>query len=82
MDLTTVFVEEAKRAGHSTRRSRRVDQGVEIFLGKAKSMIEVGNPHQCLDSVYSAVETYMKHKMDQYLEEKEEHLNRAEEELW
>lgn len=34
---------------------------------------------KCLDSVHSSVVGYMKQKMDQYLEEKEEDFNRAEE---
>jgi hypothetical protein len=41
MDLTKAFVEEATKAGYCTRSNKKTDQSVEMFLSKAKNMIEV-----------------------------------------
>lgn len=41
MDLTKTFVEEVKKAGYSTGRTKRTDPGIGLFLGKVKSITEV-----------------------------------------
>lgn len=75
MDLTSSFFEESRRQGFSQVEHLEMDKGLEIYIRSAQRTFD------SLVMVETDIKKYISCKSDQYLEEKEEYLNQAEEEF-
>ena len=75
MDFTKQFEGKCRQLGNNTSVLKENNQANKIFLSKTRGVIQV------LDQVLLAVTEYMAKKIDSYIEEREDILNKAEEEL-
>lgn len=75
MDLTAAFYFQCRDLGYRSEKKLAVSRGVEIYSQNTKSLL------QCLENVENDIKAYLGQRSDQYLEEKEETFNQAEEDL-
>ena len=75
MDLTAAFYFQSSALGLRSEKKPAPSKAVEIFSKNTKSLL------QCLDNVESDIKAYLSQRSEQYLEEKEEAFNQAEEDL-
>lgn len=75
MDLTAAFYFQTNALGLRTEKKPSASKATEIFAKNTKSLL------QCLENVENDIKAYLSQRSEQYLEEREETFNQAEEDL-